>query len=246
MRVSQYVRVYYSIVDDERFASVYDTPHLATWLRLLMIADAVWPASAYLPASEKRSSVAVLARAGLLELDGRRFRVHGLDAERNARGNAGRIGAAERWQSGRSANAMQTHSERNANGMPSRAEPSKAEPSTGDRADLEAFLMVRYRPPTKGQRDLLDAYCRAFDETGPDRAAHLILSHPDDPIGAVKADLEAFREERRAAAIAQESPAPARRKGSGMSSLNQELAKLYNDKYAAEGAPSVPKPELVS
>jgi hypothetical protein len=55
--MSQYVRVYYSVVDDERFTGVYDTPHLATWLRLLLLADAMWPASAYVPATERKASL---------------------------------------------------------------------------------------------------------------------------------------------------------------------------------------------
>jgi hypothetical protein len=74
--MSQYVRVYYSVVDDERFTGVYDTPHLATWLRLLLLADAMWPASAYVPATERKASLVVLVKAGLVELlPGGKYRI---------------------------------------------------------------------------------------------------------------------------------------------------------------------------
>src|SRR5690348_15515478 len=54
-----YSRVYWSIVDDPKFESVYDSDsNLAAWLRLLLIADQAHPASAHLPSNVRRSSVA--------------------------------------------------------------------------------------------------------------------------------------------------------------------------------------------
>jgi hypothetical protein len=231
--VNKYVRVYYSIVDDERFAGIYDGPHLATWLRLLLIADAIWPATAYLPATEKKASVAALEAAGLVELSGDgRFRIHGLDAERNARAMQGRNAAAMRWQSTSIANPM-----------PSRAEHSQAEPSRAERADaednrpdVEAFLEVRRRLPTGPQRKLMDDYCHTFDATGPARATRLILSHPDDPIGALIADWDEFKEKRKADAIAQEVPKPAPRRGSGLSAETQRIARLVAEMDAERAA----------
>lgn len=82
-----YSRVYWSIVDDDKFASVYDDDHhLGAWLRLLLIADQAHPASAHLPANVRRASVRVLAEVELIDLlPGGRYRVHGLDAERERR-----------------------------------------------------------------------------------------------------------------------------------------------------------------
>ena len=95
--------------------------------------------------------------------------------------------------------------------MPRRDEHRRDETSIGagtqpddGRLDLEAFLIVRHRAPTPRQREFLDAYQSVFDATGPSRAERIILGHPDDPIGALKADLDAFRAERRAAADAAE------------------------------------------
>lgn len=107
----KHVRVYYSIRDDERFDTIRDDDHhLATWLRLLMAADAVWPASADLPATARKASVGALMSAGLVEaLPGSRFRLHGLDAERDRRSAAPTQAARKRWEN---ADAMRTHSER--------------------------------------------------------------------------------------------------------------------------------------
>lgn len=89
-----YSRVYWSIVDDPKFETVYDNDnHLASWLRLLLIADQSHPSSAYLPANVRKASVVILADVGLIDLLPRnRFRVHGLDAERERR----RIAATSR------------------------------------------------------------------------------------------------------------------------------------------------------
>lgn len=114
----KYVRVYYSIQDDPKFDRVRsDVATLGTWLRLLMTADAVWPASADLPRWVKPSALRTLVGAELIDLlPEHRYRIHGLDAERNARRNAASNAAALRW-----------HGEGNAEPMPSKAEPSKAE-----------------------------------------------------------------------------------------------------------------------
>lgn len=122
-----YCRVYWSIVDDPKFADVYDNDAaLATWLRLLIIADQAWPASASLPASAKRRVVDLLASVGLVDtMPGWRYRIHGLDAERDRRADSARKGAAVRWQSERIAAASSVR-------MPSLAEPSQDEPSTAN------------------------------------------------------------------------------------------------------------------
>lgn len=64
----------------------------------------------------------------------------------------------------------------------------------------------------------MDAYKDVFNVTGPARAADLIYRHPDDPIGALKADLAAFRKERAAQVIPE--PTPPKRKGSGMAHIS--------------------------
>jgi hypothetical protein len=104
----KYVRVYYSVVNDERFAEIYHDPRrFGTWLQLLLIADAMFPADAPLPAYVHRPSLKVLADAGLVESRAHQhFRMHGLASERELRGQSGRNAAAVRWQSGRNAEPM--------------------------------------------------------------------------------------------------------------------------------------------
>jgi hypothetical protein len=130
MADSPYTRVYHSIVDDPKFATVYDDDRrLATWLRLLLIADQAYPSSAYIPAGTNRAAVAALAESGLIDLGtGSRYRVHGLAVERGRRSEAARVGGlasgrsrAERTTVERPLNERRTES--------NLAEPSLAEPS---------------------------------------------------------------------------------------------------------------------
>jgi len=116
------------------------------------------------------------------------------------------------------------------------AEPNQTnqtnQPDHDARADLEAFLEVRFRVPTPAQRTFMDGYCRTFDATGPERAARLILSHPDDPIGALKDDLAAFRNRRKEEAAAQEEPKPKPRR-SGLNGESLRIAQLFREQDEA-------------
>jgi hypothetical protein len=107
-----YARVYHEIVDDPKFRRVYhDDAALGTWLRMLLIADQMYPNSAPMP--EETPSVAMLLRAGLItKRPGNRYIVTGLEREREMRSQYGRNAAAVRWHSGSNA---------------SKAEQSKAE-----------------------------------------------------------------------------------------------------------------------
>jgi hypothetical protein len=82
-----YSRVYWSIVDDPKFAGVYDNDRLlATWLRLLILADQSYPASPAIPLGTNVKSLDKLVEVGLVDRGtGFRFRVHGLDKERARR-----------------------------------------------------------------------------------------------------------------------------------------------------------------
>lgn len=98
----KYVRVYYTILSDERFDSVRDDDScLATWLRLLLIADAMWPAPADLPRRVGKGALRTLVTAGLVEfVTGERFRIHGLDQERERRKAEQRTGGHVRAMTG--------------------------------------------------------------------------------------------------------------------------------------------------
>lgn len=123
-----YSRVYWSIRTDPKFDGIYaDDRHLATWLRLLIAADATWPAPADVPASARKSSINALVEAKLIDLlPSGMFKVRGLDAERGRRRDAAREGADIRY--GRTPNAPHLQSERTPNGV--LAKPSQAEDET--------------------------------------------------------------------------------------------------------------------
>ena len=113
----RYVSVYYSIVNDERFAEIYHVPsRLGTWLQLLLVADAMFPADAPIPSYVHRPSLKALVGCGLVEIRAHQhFRMHGLASEREMRSHSARNAAAVRWQT-----------VRNAGGMP-RTEPHSTE-----------------------------------------------------------------------------------------------------------------------
>lgn len=222
---ARYARIYWSVMDDPKFDGIRDDTRLfGAWAMCLIVADMAYPAPAFIPPVVPRPAFARLVACGLVdELGGSRYRIHGLEAERTRRSEAARVGGLasgrsrtnERSLNGRSTVVQQTPNEIE----PSKAEQSKAEQNTDARDDLEAFLMVRFHPPTPAQRAFMDGYCRTFDKTGPQRAARLILAHPDDPIGALKQDLADFRAQRAIEAIASEEPRPARREGPSPSVL---------------------------
>ena len=112
-----YSRVYWDVPDDPKFAVIFaDDHHLATWLRLLLIADQAHPSSAPIPRTGVRiASLKALFDCGLVDaVPGDRFRIHGLDAERERRRLAattrGRDGGGtrDRTDTGRSPNGPGT------------------------------------------------------------------------------------------------------------------------------------------
>lgn len=135
-----YVRVYYRIIDDPKFADVFDDDaRLACWLRLLLLADGTWPAPAPIPANVKRGPFQHLVRVGLVDLvAGGRFRIHGMDPERGERRAKAQKAAltrhsnsnadAQQTHSGSSANANGRADDKNMHSAPLRSEPLHSTP----------------------------------------------------------------------------------------------------------------------
>lgn len=246
MTHGRYARVYYdAIAIDEKFEGIrHDRDLMGSWLLLLIEAEKAWPAPAFRPPTSwvPAKHVSKFSERGIIDLDpDGRFVMHGLNAERQSRSDKARDAATQRW------NRATSNAPSSADAVP--VAMPEAMPYTrtrvvssvslgtslgeggvgGDdgRADLEAFLAVRYRLPTPAQRRFMDSYLQTFDVTGPERAAKLILANPDDPIGALKADLTAFRQER-VAQLTEKVAAPRHEKGSGLSPVNAELASLMS------------------
>jgi len=145
METRPYARVYY--VDLERdHPEVYrDNDLLSTWLRLLCVAEAMWPAVPEVPRSAKATLVRELVRLGLVILIAPySFQVKGLDAERNARSNAARNAAASRW-------AMPS-------AMPKRTEPNQTKPSPVLSQDI-----LTIDPQTQTPEEEAEAYAKAME-----------------------------------------------------------------------------------
>jgi hypothetical protein len=126
-----YCRVYWSILDDPKFDGIRDDMEaLGSWTLCLVVADMAYPVPAFWPPTVPSGARESLVRSGLIEdMDGIRFRVHGLLAERENRTQSARDAAAVRWHKEPDADAMRAHQSGNAEVMPSRAEPSIAEAS---------------------------------------------------------------------------------------------------------------------
>lgn len=121
MTDGNYARVYWHVMDDEKFDGIRDDPRLfGSWALLLVVADMAWPASAFVPPYIPQRTVKLLEDHGLITTaPGWRFRVNGLDKERGQRSNKARDAAAMRWHGASNAPS-------NAEPMPSRAEQSKS------------------------------------------------------------------------------------------------------------------------
>lgn len=145
-----YSRVYWAIVDDPRFRAIYDdNNHLATWLRLLITADALWPASCELPAKARRRSLGALTESGLIEVSGNRYRVHGLDAERGRRRDAARTGTK------RDSNGTQTGTERDSRPGPKTRRDETSRANAPGRGDSNEWRSSPPRPNTVDKNPLL-------------------------------------------------------------------------------------------
>lgn len=134
-----YARLYLELVDDDKFrnSGIYDNDHhFAAFCRLLMIAEGAWPASAHLPITARRTSIKALSDAGLIDLqDKGRYRVHGLDAERERRSYQAKKASDARWNA---RSIPDSTAGASGHEMPSRAKQSKAKQSQAEQVHEQA------------------------------------------------------------------------------------------------------------
>ena len=220
-----FARVYYIDLQRDYPAIWDDEGALGTWLHLLCLAEQTWPLRPKVPRSVKPRQLRKLTEAGLVEVTDGRTSPKGWESERTERMDRARSSVAVRWNNERNTRASSSYSssevapEESGTSLPARED---------DRPDIEAFILARHRIPTPAQRKLMDDYLKVFDATGPQRAAQLILHHPDNPIGALKDDLGAFRKERLdSVATAENRPRPVRRNALAEESQAATLDRLY-------------------
>lgn len=83
-----YVRVYYRVLSDGKFRGL-SSAAWGQWVRLLVVADGMYPAPAPLPRWTEEEPLAELVAAGIIDLEvGDHFRVHGMVSERAGRAEA--------------------------------------------------------------------------------------------------------------------------------------------------------------
>lgn len=147
MAEGRYVLVYHEDLI-ANFAEVWDDDRvLATWLRLLANADKLWPSPAELPRGAKPSIVKQLVSVELIELlPNHRYKVRGLDAQRQRRSDVARNAASNRWS-----NAESNASHGRASGSGHGNEPTGEEGVQGETgADaLDAFYRLTTSWPSQ-------------------------------------------------------------------------------------------------
>ena len=153
-----YSRVYWEVMDDPMFDGIREDVRLfGSWSLLLVVGDMAYPSPAYIPRTVPKATFARLKECGLVEeLSGHRFRVRGMVKERETRSGVGRNASAQRWQS-----------ERTANGMPSKAEQSRAEAKQSTdtaRADdpADAYWQLTGKYPTEKTLGWIDDLTSKF------------------------------------------------------------------------------------
>lgn len=98
-RDEPFIEVYWRL-EDEYPETWDDDQSLAWYVRLMKLAEGLWPSAPSIPSGIPAKVWKSLTRPdGLVipEPDGRRYRMRGLDAKRNARSNAARNAARSRW-----------------------------------------------------------------------------------------------------------------------------------------------------
>ena len=88
---SDYSRLYHSILDDPKFATVYsDDRAWALYTRLLMAADAAWPTRVALPRSAGKYAIRILVESGVITISGDLVTIPALSKERAHRYGKGK------------------------------------------------------------------------------------------------------------------------------------------------------------
>lgn len=208
MAEGMHVRVYHEDLI-EHFPAIWDdNPALATWLRLLVVADKLWPSPGEMPQGVSRTALAKLVEVGLVQLlPKHRYRIRGLDADRSRRRDAAKHAADERW-SGRSADGIaESNAPRNASAMPrtdGRARPQSVsvsvDPSSGEIGvpgeegpdAVIAYHQLTGRFPVTRAKDWIDRLAKEYGHTPvtkamveaitADRDVHTLLSRTQDQL----------------------------------------------------------------
>lgn len=98
--MSTYARIYQSVRDDEKFVGIFeDESAFGSWVKLLLNAERDWPAPSDIPSWCKPKTLDLLVARGIVEpINGSRYKIVGLDAERARRSQRATESAEARWR----------------------------------------------------------------------------------------------------------------------------------------------------
>jgi hypothetical protein len=97
-----FVTVRRSVVDDPRFATIYrDNAAFGAFVKLMISADAAWPTSAEVPAWCAADVLERLRTAGLVAVEGDRYRVPDIDSDRLWRSERAKAAGKASGESGK-------------------------------------------------------------------------------------------------------------------------------------------------
>lgn len=188
----KYARFYYDDFIREYPAIYADDAAFACWMRLLTLAEKVWPTLPELPRHVKAAPLRKLTDAGLIAVDGIGYRVRGLDAERGRRSGAGRAGADARW--GSDGNADRT-ADGNANAVPRLDEKETSTPlppsQGGRRADatnpraIAAALTRANEEAARARRSRVQARYLAYSRGQITEAQRVDMDERDAPLSEI-------------------------------------------------------------
>lgn len=181
MSERSYSRVYWSVMDDEKFQGIYeDDGAFACWVRLLMTADALYPQAPHLPRSTKKRPLQMLVDARIVDLlANHRYRIRGLDSERERR---------KALATTRGPDAHQTVTGRLPDGFgdqtPSQAEKSREENSQAEQSaratdPADALWQLTGKYPAGNGLSWVDDLTSKFGAEAVIRA--LVTAHTADP-----------------------------------------------------------------
>lgn len=193
---AEYSRIYWTVVDDPKFAEVFDDDRRwAAYTRLLMAAEATYPSAAPLPRWLADDVLAYLIEVRIIEVvRGSSYRIVALKAEREGRVNGNAIGGkkrsedAERDEFGRFLPSNPTvHGE---GVTPQRAESSEA-PATQPAKPAIASVRASVEPARPSSRPPADPAKTRIDEDRRDEDSLIgetSRARPDRP------DVQALRD----------------------------------------------------
>jgi len=172
-----YSRLYHELA--EEYTEVYDSPLLADYMRLLVAADQSYPVRARWTGLTTKRGLQRLESCGLVEVDGTRYSVKGMEKERATRAERARRAAYARHgpssarssASGSASSSASGSANADTPSLPRRDETRRDEQSKGGEqggeqgeSAIDAYYRLTTKPPSRTVIAWLDRLIAEHDE----------------------------------------------------------------------------------